>query len=216
MARLLSVLLSLVILALATQIGTPRHAYACSTGPDFNPVAKSDVIVEGRFLGYEVLPDTEMTRGSPYVPVKVEMAVQRVFKGEVVGTTISLVDPVSLSAHDEDAWIGASGACGAFDADPTGRYAIMGLSRNEDGTYRPHRMFWFFLGDGPDGDVYVRALERIASFADAAELPPLGSGSGPSGGGREVGSFVAAGAAILGVALLGTSAAVRVRGRRRW
>jgi hypothetical protein len=229
MWRLLSALLLLAAITIAGLSVSAKRAYACSAGPDYDPVAASDVIVKGRFLGYEVLPDAplpglaeddpkyDFTRDA-YVPVRVDMAVERVLKGQVQGSIITLVDPVSLEppypGHDTYEWIGASGACGAFDWDPTGKYAVMGLFELDDGTYRPHRMLWFSVGDSPQGEWYQYALERIASFPGAAGLPALGSGPAGSSG-ASAATIVAAGvAAAAGIALLGTSAAVRVRGRR--
>ena len=179
-----------VLLGIALVIGAAgaRRALACSAGPDFDPVKDSEVIVEGRLLGYEILPDAPIAElpksdgtQDPYVPIRVDMAVTRVFKGDVAGGVIAIVDPVSLGAplsgSEGRRWIGSGGACGAFDEDPTGKYAIMGLSEQDDGTYRPNRLRWLFYGDGPSGEAYQRALTRLSVLPPSAGFGP-GSGSG--------------------------------------
>lgn len=218
---------ALVTLALAANTVAPRPAFACTVGPDFDPVATSDMIVEGRFLGIEVLPDAPLPgledepeggkydfESDAYVPVRVDMSVERVYKGEVATDVIAIVDPRTLGpvlpGSEEYWWIGASGACGAFDFDPTGWYAIMGLTERNDGTYETSRPIVFFMGDGPSGGEYEQALERMASFPGAAELPALGYG--PSGQSDHVPMALIAGGVV---ALGGTLAAAGVLMRRR-
>lgn len=165
--------------------------YACSVGPDFNPVESSDVIVEGRFTGYEILPDaplpgleTNPKTGEPardaYVPIAVSMRVERVHRGYVPTEEIMLVDPRSLSpvpsGESEYTWMGSGGACGTFNSDPTGQYALIGLTENDDGTYAPSGPRTFFIGEGPAGEDYRYALDRFDMFAAAAGLPALGTG----------------------------------------
>lgn len=211
MRRLVLVLASLAVLSLAVHSQANRRAYACSAGPDYDPVAESDVIVEGRFLGWEILADQQPQ--SIYSTVEVEMSVERVHKGDVVGNVVSLVDSRSLVRQGEESyvWSGAGGSCGAFDFDPTGKYAVTGLSQREDGTYVPGRLRTFFIGEGPAGEGYEHALERMASFPGAADLPSLGSG--PSGSGESPAAAVVAAlvATGVGVAFLGGFAASKLR-----
>lgn len=191
------IVVTLVLVASGLLVGLAppsQTVYGCSDAPDRDSVALSDVVVEGRLLGYEVLPqEVEILRDS-YVPIRVDMAVTRVIKGTVSTTTIAMVDPGSLAppsgGSSEYRWIGSSGTCGAFDFDPTGKHAIMGLSRNDDGTYRLNRLDTFFLGDSPDDPGYRRALERMASLPGAQGLPVLGSGPDGSGNDPPLGIIV--------------------------
>ncbi len=204
--------ISAAILALAAVSLASSPAYACSAGPDFDPIAASGVIVEGRFLGYEVLPDAPLPGSTgkgtndAYIPIRVDMTVERVLKGNVASSTIAIIDRRTLGppypGHDEYEWIGASGACGAFDADPTGFYAIMGLSQNDDGTFGSSRFQVFYLGERPGGAGYDRALQRMASFPGAAALPALGSGPGASVSGPTATLTVAGIMAMMGTVLL--------------
>lgn len=169
MKRLLIPLAALAIAGLLLPTGAPP-AYACSVDPDFDLVAESDAIVGGRFTGWEIAGATDPS--SLWVPVRVHMRVDRVFKGDVP-SEIDIVDSRSLHDYsqfeDHDpkyVWAGASGACGAFDFDPTGVYAIMGLWEEEDGSYSSSIFGWFFVGEEPEGEYYARALLRLASLDD--------------------------------------------------
>jgi hypothetical protein len=205
--------------ALIIFVNGPRPALACSAGPDFDPIAESDAVVGGRIQGYELLPDTaplmpeDPKTGRPmdptqdaYAPVRVDMIVDRVFKGQPA-PAIVIVDTRSIMPrHDrqgnttgEFEWAGAGGACGAFDFDPTGLYTIMGLSANPDGTYTPNRLQTFYFGNEPLGPEYERALERMASFPGAASLPALGSG--PPNGSHPAAALWFLGLAAAGVML---------------
>lgn len=205
---------SAAILGAAAYSLSPTPAYACSAGPDFDPIATSDVIVEGRFLDWELAP--ELNRGDAYLGIRVEMAVQRVWKGQIAEEVITMLDSASLGppypGHDEYEWIGASGACGAFDADPTGFYAIMGLAHGSDDTLSSSRFLVFYLGDGPGGAGYDRALQRMASFPGAAALPALGSG--PDAAGPAATLTVAGIMAMMGTALLSLVVLSRISVRR--
>ena len=207
---------SAAILGAAAYSLSPTPAYACSAGLDFDPIATSDVIVEGRFLDWELAP--ELNRGDAYLGIRVEMAVQRVWKGQIAEEVITMLDSASLGppypGHDEYEWVGASGACGAFDADPTGFYAIMGLSQRDDGTFGSSRFLVFYLGGDAGGEQYDRALQRMASFPGAAALPALGSGPGADDTGGFATVVVAGAVVTIGVALLGLVALSRFRIRR--
>ncbi len=201
----------------------PTPAYACSAGPDFDPVASSVVIVEGRILGYEVapgaaLPGSEEARaGSAHVPAQFEMTVERILKGDVSDPTFEFVDAASLShALDEQGrhqWWGSGGACGAFDSDPTGRYAILGFWQDLEGVLHSSIFQVFYIGDDADGKVYDIALQRMASWPGAAAVPALGSGPGAGETGSTQAITVAAVLAAIGATLLGLGILSRVRFR---
>ena len=191
----------------ASLMGAPS-ALACSAGSDFDPIAASDVIVAGRITGWRLLLDrppssdkTQPTPGGdpryegPYDPIAVDMTVDRVYKGSAPAT-IEMVSGSTLEAESPAGpfhWIGAGGACGPFDADPTGMYAILGLSTN-DGLYSPNRLLVFFLGPQPQGAQYDVALQRLAALAPGAL--PLGGGPPFADEGRgQTGVLLTAGAA---------------------
>ncbi len=203
------------VAVLSTQT-TPVHA--CSAGPDFDPVLESDVIVEGRFLSWELAP--EANRTPIFLGVKINMAVERVWKGAVSSDVISLVDRNTLErlpGATEVRWIGSSGSCGAFNFDPTGRYGIMGLSQLGDGTYMPSLLKVFFIADEPDGkgdqprpNTYQEAIDTLQSHLQLTSLPALGTGPAPSTSTSNITLSVAA----LGVALLLASLSIRYMSRR--
>ena len=207
---------SAAILGAAAYSLAPTPVYACSAGPDFDPIATSDVIVEGRFLDWELAP--ELNRGDAYLGIRVEMAVQRVWKGQIAEEVITMLDSASLGppypGHDEYEWVGASGACGAFDADPTGFYAIMGLSQRDDGTFGSSRFLVFYLGGDAGGEQYDRALQRMASFPGAAALPALGAGPSASVFGPAATLTVARIMAMVGTVLLSLVVLSRISVRR--
>ena len=189
------VLLPLVVAAVAAGFRSfpSSHALACSAGPDYDPVAASEVIVAGRFLGWEVIENVrywdERAEPAPvddpnfygfnaFVPIRVRMVVDRVYKGTVqpevemvAGNT--LLDGDVTSAVDYQ-WVGSIGACGAFDADPTGRYGVMGLAKDKFGRYHPSLLSVFYFGDEPPTD-FTRARMN--------KLTPLLPGSLPVNGG---------------------------------
>ena len=68
------------LILLAAQLLVAEPTYACSVGPDFNPVAEADLIVGGRITDWEELP---MGAGAPFTPIRLTMAVDRRIKGEV-------------------------------------------------------------------------------------------------------------------------------------
>lgn len=164
------VLVALALVALL--LGAAQPAYACSVAADFDAVGAAEVIVAGRMVRWEPL---ERTDDNPFTPVRVEMAVDRVFKGDGV-ETIQFVDQSSLMGDGANqTWQGMSGACGAFNEDPAGQYAVLGLSKNEDGTYAASGPLVFFIGAEPAGDAYTQAVSRIAGALGTAPT------TGPAG-----------------------------------
>ena len=145
----------------------PRSAFACSVGEDFNPYRDSDVIVGGRITDWEIIPEAirwEVRKDDPksyiepndnpnyygsYEPVRFFMDVDTVLKGSASGR-IEMVAGNTLSLYPLDdgaleyVWVGSSGACGAFDFDPTGKYAILGLNMDRFGRYHPSLPLTFF------------------------------------------------------------------------
>jgi hypothetical protein len=170
----------LAVTLAAPLLAPPRPARACSAGPEFDKVADSEVIVAGRLDRWERAGEA---RGAgEFVPIRVTMTVERVFKGDAMPTIAiidhgSLIDyPVQGTGATRIVWGGAGGACGSFDADPTGRYAIMGLRRPPNGTYGANRLLTFFLGDEPVGDGFEFAMNRLVPL-QPGRLPRTGAAS---------------------------------------
>jgi hypothetical protein len=156
-----------IIAVLVAHLFMVLPAYACSVGPDFDPVAEADSIVGGRITAWERLP-TEA--GTPFTPIRVSLAVDQQFKG-AIGNTIQFTDRASLlSSASAETWAGSSGACGAFDSDPTGQYMVLGLETTPQGDYVASLMLVFFLGPEPAGERYDQALDWLAPLSPTA--PP--------------------------------------------
>ncbi len=218
-----SIAVAAVLLAAASVVA-PKRAYACSAGLDFDPVATSDVIAEGRILGFKVLPDAPIPGGyeakgvvldfreDPYIPIRIDFAVDAVYKGQVAEDVIDIVERRAYGPHPLNEgkfwWLTASD-CHAFYSDPTGQYAILGLGRNDDGTYGAGLLRMFYLGAEPSSEDREAVLARLASFPGAVGLPGLGSG--PQAGVGVPLLSMAAGAAVLGAGLVVASIAVRRR-----
>jgi hypothetical protein len=187
------VVLPVVLLLIANSGYATPTAVACSVGPGFDPVAISDVIVGGRIASFErllVSQGTGETVGdakgaSWFTPVVLDFEVQHVWKGQI-GEDETIVDSNSLvvaedpvSGDEQVMWRGASGSCGALDADPTGMFVVAGLSKEEDGSLGISRVTTFYLGSEPYDPAGVDA------FGEALG-PPLvtidvdGDGSGSS------------------------------------
>ncbi len=181
-------------------------AYACSGGED--KIGAPDVIVAGRFTGWELVEggrrhDLENGYFGHFDPVRVEMVVDRVYKGTVT-PTIQIIDGASLSGADN--WAGSAGSCGAFDFDPTGTYAIMGLVVRDDGSYWPNRLFTFFMGPEPPETYDAPLLSLLAPLLPGT-LPTTGSASPSEQSGDGIPWLpIVLASALGGSALLATSA----------
>ncbi len=116
MVRLL--VLAAVAVVLAGSLLTPRFARsvsACSAGPDYNPVADSDVIVAGTVLGWErggsgALPSPPS--GFPFVPIRVALRVEQHFKGSTAAEIV-ISDQSSLHGQLGQSGWGAARALAA-------------------------------------------------------------------------------------------------------
>ena len=169
-----AVLVSLAVAfagVLALDGAEPRVALACSAGSDWDPIADSDVIVEGRITGW-----TEAGESSApmFTTVQVYLDLQKTWKGNA---TTTFVDPTSRLKGPADAWGGGGGACGVFDEDPTGAYVILGLSYSPAGQGQlvSNRLKVLYMGEASEGERYEAALERLASLS-SVRPPVTGSG----------------------------------------
>ena len=198
MKRLLLPLALLASVALVVAQNAPE-VLACSVGPDFDLVKDSDLIVSGRFTGWELdtesggfaeVIDPEQSGGQvvAYGGIRAKMLVDRVFKGTASPEiTVTSANTVDVYDHEPKyVWIGSSGACGAFDSDPTGRYAIMGLWAGDDGKYGAFTGSWFYSGDNPPPDFEDRGGRRLTrlepllpGYLPGASGPPVSAGQFP-------------------------------------
>lgn len=106
-----------VAVILVAQLLLVVPTYACSAGPDFNPVAEADLIVGGHITAWQrLLPVADCL----FTPIQLTMAVDRRLKGDA-DPTLQSVEPSRLSAMgDQEVSVGSSGACGVFESDLTG------------------------------------------------------------------------------------------------
>jgi hypothetical protein len=170
MIRPLALLLLVLAFGPIPLLGTfsPRTAYACSAGDDFDPIGSADLVVGGWITGWHERP--ELSTMGELQAVEVEINVERVFKGPLPADLV-IVDTGSYFPRAAG-WYGGSGACGSFDADPSGLYVVAGLTWAEDGTYRMNRLRTLFLGQTASGLYYDKAVTRLTQIA-----PPV-TGSG--------------------------------------
>lgn len=171
--------------------GSATPAEACSAGPDYDPIADSEVIVAGRFTGWQLIenarrwdpktddePIDDPNYYGPYEPIRVHMEVERIYKG-TAANTLEVMDGASLHVYDHEpryVWAGSSGACGVFDEDPTDQYAILGLNKDAFGRYRPNLTRVFYLGDNPPSQFDSPRLSRLAPLMPGS-LPISGEPS---------------------------------------
>lgn len=167
MIRLIVLLAAVPALWSLIAPGAPR-AYACSPDPGYDPISDSDVIVAGRFQGWQEANDLAIV--GDFTPVRVSMTVDRVFKGDAL-EGIEIIDTASLISYGgEGAWAGGDDSCGAFDADPTGMYGILGLNKVGD-DYEASILSRLFIGAEPQGQIYDTWLARLESIGE--EFPWL-------------------------------------------
>lgn len=207
MCRLAIVVASLAIGAVAAVSLSTDTASACSRG-EFDPVAESDVIVEGRYVSYHAGPAEPVVFESPkngetsilgyQLTETIEFAVARSLKGFVAESRITIVNR---------AWVDGppGGSCGSAAHDPTGRYSITGLVRRDDGMYAFNSAS-FFSGSNPGAADYDRALSHLASRLGLPALPSLGAGPASSRG--PISRFGLSAAVAAAALLLLTSAAI--------
>jgi hypothetical protein len=156
MGRALAFAVGVALLVLLGRMHeTAPDVVACSVGPDFDPVGAADVIVGGLITDWELIEDATVPDWKkdqdynddpdyygPYDAIKLQMQVDRVYKGSV---PVDL-EMVSGNTYQNGHWVGSSGACGAFDFDPTGKYWILGLIRDDFGRLHPGLPGLFYWG----------------------------------------------------------------------
>ena len=207
-----------VVVALVLLVGQAaswaRPVFACSADSAFDPVAASDVIVNGQVLGWTALPEGAGRGG--FVPVRLEMRIDDVVKGSPDAAIVDQTSLMLLPTFDGQGavtgyriqWSGASGACGALDEDPTGMYAVFGLSRQLDGSLRTNRLTTFYIGSDRFDASALPQLEGVA-------LPAAGSGGATGDSMPMVLALFASGAALVALAALMRRSGPRQRAGER-
>ncbi len=180
--RLYKLVLSLLIVAGSALSLPVDDVLACSAGPDWDPIAESEVIVEGRIADWTARHDLRpavdqkgQLEPSTFIPVELTLEVKHVFKGVLPGR-FSFIDWASLTEYpgspEGTAWNGGGGACGTFDFDPIGATVILGLNQGESGELRSHRLTTFYVGPASTGEHYEMALERLSALQPVAVATP--------------------------------------------
>lgn len=203
MIALRLVLVALVPLTLiGASLARPAPAQGCSAGDPWDPIEESEMIVGGWIGGYTPLPDR--SRVGMFTPVRLEMRIDHVWKGrlppgaEIVDRASLMLQPVFTDSEElHGAWAGPSGACGAFDEDPSGHYAVVGLVTAPDGTLQTMRLRVFYLSRQPYDPADVSSLSRRIGF------PIAGHGVDERSAGNVSEALLLAGAALwaAGVAM---------------
>lgn len=172
----LGLVVGMLVLAVSAPFATgAREAHACSC-PDCDVARDYDIIVGGRVESWrraEGRVDPE--RYTTFVPVELDLAIDQVFKGGAPARVV-LVDVASLLAGlPGETWIGAAGACGTLDKDPTGDYFIIGIRPFGDGSYGIGRPGIVYLGDEPAGEQYDRQRSLLNASLGAPRPPATGN-----------------------------------------
>lgn len=190
----LAALAPLIAVVGALAVNTP--ARACSADEQWDPIENSDVIVGGQIESYTLLPGTIVPPGS--IPIQLKMRIDHVWKGKLVaGAEIvdraSLVLEPAIAGKQESriAWHGSSGACGVFNEDPSGLYAVFGLFAAPDGSLQTTSLRTFYLSPRPyDPATIARLSQRIA-------LPVTGHGASERPAGSVGEALLLAGTALF-------------------
>ena len=186
-----------VVLAVAgAWFAHPHSAQACSGDADYDPVANSDVIAGGFIQGYT--PLTDRGGGTMFVPVRLDMRIDHVWKGnigpgtEIVDRASFMLQPVFTNNEEiRIVWAGSGGACGALNEDPSGQYAVFGLLAAPDGTLQTTGPRTFYLSLQPYDPANIRRLSQRIAF------PVAGAGEDTTGARNLVEALLVGGAALF-------------------
>jgi len=215
----LTVLFGAMLAGLALE--PPRVAQACSAGPDDNPAAGSDLIVAGYVTEVQILGRTDLMM---FLDLELTFEVDRYVRGsgpstlqlfdsrsgvpprELVPTSAAFAElDVSLLDVDDLGYDGGSGACGALDEDPRGRYWVVGLSPHpETGNLTMYGPSTCAVGSGPQDPRVLDGIARARTLLAQAGLPtPASTGNlGLASRGSDASSSLLLVAALLVTVLL--------------
>jgi len=146
-----------VLVAVVGLLVALRDALACSPAPTYN-INQNDVIAEGWVENVEIAESA--TRDS-FLPVRVTLHVLRSWKGEAP-PRIVFIDRTSYVANSAGLggglWAGNSGACGALNEDPTGKYGLV-VFKAVNGELVTSNYQGAVFGDGP-ADLKIDRFRR--------------------------------------------------------
>ena len=187
----------------------PSVALACSPLPGYN-INQNDVIVEGWVENVEI---AESATRDTFLPVRVTLHVLRSWKGQSPAR-ILFTDHSSYVANSAGlgggVWSGSSGACGALDVDPTGKYGLV-VFKWANGELVTSNVQGAVFGDGPTDPLVERFRRYVQDNVHPAEQPrvlpdPEASPIGLQDGWLALGGMVlltaAGGAAVAGAMTL--------------
>lgn len=150
-------------------LAAPRHVLACSPRPGYN-INQNDVIVEGWVENVEI---AESVTRDTFLPVRVTLHVLRSWKGQAPAR-IMFTDHASYVANSAGlgggVWSGSSGACGALDVDPTGKYGLI-VFRWMNGELATSNVQGAVFGDGPADPLVERFRRYIQDNVHPVEQP---------------------------------------------
>ncbi|MCC7368278.1 MAG: hypothetical protein IT306_07645 [Chloroflexi bacterium] len=159
------------MLAALLFLGASTRADACSPVPGYH-INQNDVIVEGWVENVEI---GESSTQDSFLPVRVTMRVQRAWKG-AVPARIDFVDAASYVANSAGigggVWAGSSGACGALDVDPTGRYGLV-VFKTVNGELKTSNVQGAVFGDSPADPLVERFRRYVQDNVHPAEPPRI-------------------------------------------
>jgi hypothetical protein len=169
----LALLGSAVFAAVPVFEATPA-AQACSC-PDCDAVRDSEVIVGGRIAQWRESAPSESVFEA-FVAIEVPLHVDRVFKGAAPADLL-MRDVASLQrGSHQPTWIGAAGACGAFDEDPSWKYIIIGF---DSGSWGTNRLRVLYFGAEPAGSQYAGVVQALTASLGPPH-PPAAGDSAPN------------------------------------
>jgi hypothetical protein len=148
-------------------------------------LSEFDAIVEGRITDWEIIADATRVDPlsgeypvndpnfyGPYEPLRFHMLVERTYSGTTSDPVTMVAGNTARSNAGVMSWVGSSGACGAFDEDPTDKWVILGLYEDQFGRYYPSIFGSFFIGPEAEGPEYQEAVAELASELPADGGPP--------------------------------------------
>jgi hypothetical protein len=97
------------------------------------------------------------------------MDVRQTLKGENIREPLTFTDNGSMIYGLPLQWGGTGNSCAAFDFDPTGYYAILGLTKGGDGQYYTNGSSVFFIGKVPGGYKYRQVLNELSTLTSTAQ-----------------------------------------------
>jgi hypothetical protein len=174
------------VLAVLFLLAWPSAAVAC-TRPIWNRPYYPDITTmaaEGWIEGFVPRPDRRVDLGS-FTSLDVVVRTEVAHKGQVPDRLIFREDASLVASVDAFGnvlalqWAGSSGACGMFDADPTGSYILVTLREHAD-LAGPGVALSVGIGHGPSDPWVARLRQEIQSYPPPSDPPRIVSATAGS------------------------------------